>query len=215
MIRRRDGWSIVLAGFWNRSLFLPEWVGPRLSPEPGMEIEIALLPALPVIYRDQQVSMEIAWGRLVFRPLNLADDAGLLRAEGMARSMLQALPETPVQAVGINFGFREQIPPGHVLAMFNDVDDAELGQQGWAIGERKLARRLTRDNDALALTMTYNGESVDIDFNFHTDTQANAVAQQAVETRRSLRLRDAAIDLLRQTYHLELEEDDDGDGDGN
>ncbi len=146
------------------------------------------------------------------RPLNLADDAVLLRAEGMARSMLQALPETPVQAVGINFGFREQIPPGHVLAMFNDVDDAELGQQGWATGERKLARRLTRDNDALALTMTYNGESVDIDFNFHTDTQANAVAQQAVEARRSLRLRDAAIDLLRQTYHLELEEDDDGDG---
>ena len=45
MIRRRDGWSIVLAGFWNRSLFLPEWVGPRLFPEPGMEIEIALLPA--------------------------------------------------------------------------------------------------------------------------------------------------------------------------
>ena len=47
MIRRRDGWSIVLAGFWNRSLFLPEWVGPRLFPEPGMEIEIALLPAPP------------------------------------------------------------------------------------------------------------------------------------------------------------------------
>jgi hypothetical protein len=52
---------------------------------------------------------------------------------------------------------------------------------------------------------------VDIDFNFHTDTQANGVAQQAVEARRSLRLRDAAIDLLRQTYHLEIEEDDDGD----
>jgi hypothetical protein len=212
MIRRRDGWSIVLAGFWNRSLFLPEWVGPRLFPEPGLEVEIALLPALPVIYRDQQVSMEISWGRLVFRPLNLADDAVLLRVEGMARSMLQALPETPVQAVGINFGYREQIPPGHVLAMFNDVDDGELGQQGWSISERKMTRRLTRGGDSLALTMTYNDESVDFDFNFHTDIQTNAIAQQAVEARRSLRLRDAAIDLLRQTYHLELEEDNDGDG---
>jgi len=61
--------------------------------------------------------------------------------------------------------------------------------------------------------MTYNGEFVDFDFNFHTDTQVNAVAQQAVEARRSLRLREAAIVLLRQTYHLEIEENDDGDGD--
>src|SRR4051794_4599196 len=103
MIRRADGWSIILAGFWNRSLFLPEWVGPRLFPGPGMEIEVALLPALPLIYRDQQVSMEIWWGRLVFRPLNLTDNAILQRVETMARTMLHTLPETPVQAVGINY----------------------------------------------------------------------------------------------------------------
>jgi hypothetical protein len=176
-----------------------------------MEVEIALLPALPVIYRDAQVSMEISWGRLVFRPLNLADDAVLLRAEGMALSMLRALPETPVQAVGINFGFREPAPPAHIIALFDEMDEADLEQQGWAIGERRLVRRLTRGGDSLALTMTYNGESVDFDFNYHTDTQANAVAQQAVEARRSLRLRDA-VDLLRQAYHLEIEGEDDGDG---
>src|SRR3954470_23929992 len=131
MKRRQDGWSIVLAGFWNRSLFLPEWVGPRLFPEPGMEVEIALLPALPLIYRDQQVSMEISWGRLVFRPLNLTDDAILLRVEGMARSVLQTLSETPVQGVGINFGFREERPPAHVVTLLNDADDDDLTLQGW------------------------------------------------------------------------------------
>lgn len=212
MIRRRDGWSIVLAGFWNRSLFLPEWVGPRLFPSPGMEIELALLPALPLIYRDAQVSMEVSWGQLVFRPLNLTDDAILLRVEEMAHSMLRALPETPVHAVGINFGFRELAPPAHIIAMFDGMDEAGLEQQGWASGERKLGRRLTRGGDALALTLIYNGESVDIDFNFHTYTQANPVAQQAVEGRRSLRLRDAAIDLIHQTYHLEIEGEDDDDG---
>ena len=207
MIRKQEGWNIVLAGFWNRSLFLPEWVGPRLFPGPGMEIEVALLPALPLIYRDQQVSMEISWGRLVFRPLNLTDNATLLRAEGMARSMLQALPETPVHAVGINFGFCEEIPPGHVVAMFNHVDDVELGQQEWAITERKLTRRLTRQDDVLSLTMTYSGEAVDFDFNFHSDAGTNAAAVLAVEEGRSLALRDAALTLLRETYHLELEED--------
>ncbi len=71
--------------------------------------------------------------------------------------------------MGINFGFREELPTGHVLAMFNDGDEFELGQQEWAIGERKLSRRLTRGDDSLLLTLTYNGEAVDFDFNFHRD----------------------------------------------
>ena len=32
MIPREDGWNVVLAGFWNRSIFLPEWALPRLFP---------------------------------------------------------------------------------------------------------------------------------------------------------------------------------------
>jgi len=218
MIRRIDGWNVVLAGFWNRSIFLPEWVFPRLfaTQEPtGHEVmtEVALLPALPLIYRDAEVAMEISRGRLAFRPQVLNDDC-LLRCEAMARSMLQALPETPVHAVGINFGFREQIPPGHVVAMFKDVDDTELGQQGWSIGERKLSRRLTRGDDALGLTTTFGGEAVDFDFNFNSETGvgANDAALRAVEEGRVLRLRDTAVNLLRETYHLELEGDDDGDG---
>src|SRR3954463_9325825 len=125
--------------------------------------------------------MEISWGRLVFRPLNLTDDAILLRVEGMARSVLQTLPETPVQGVGINFGFREERPPAHVVTLLDDADDDDLTLQGWAIRERKLSSPPTRGNDTLALTMTYNGQGVDIDLNFHTDTQANATARQAVE----------------------------------
>ena len=112
MIPREDGWNVVLAGFWNRSIFLPEWALPRLFPDheaPGHEVqtEVALLQALPLIYRDPQVAMEISGGHLAFRPQVLNDEC-LLRCERMARAMLVALPETPVHAIGINFGYREQ-----------------------------------------------------------------------------------------------------------
>lgn len=214
MIRRADGWNVVLAGFWNRSIFLPEWAFPRLFPrhtQPGGEVqtEVALLQALPLIYRDAQVAMEISGGRLVFRPQVLNNEC-LLRCEVMARAMLLALPETPVHAVGINFGFREDLPPGHVVAMLNDVDDAELSQQGWTIGERKLIRKLTHGDDLLGLGITFGGQAFDFDFNFHTEAGANVL--QAVEEGRILRLRDAALSLLRETYHLELEGDDDVNG---
>jgi len=176
-----------------------------------MEVEVALLPSLPLVYRDSQVSMEISWGTLVFRPLNLVDEATLLRVEGMARFMLESLPDTPVQAVGINFGFRENAPPAHVISMFDVMDDGDLEQQGLAVFERRIIRRLTRGGDMLMFMMTYNGESIDMDFNFYTEARTNAVAQQAVEQRRVLRLRDDAFDILRQTYHLEIEGGDDGD----
>ncbi len=218
MIRRADGWNVVLAGFWNRSIFLPEWALPRLFPRhdvPGSEVttEVALLPALPLIYRDTQVAMEISGGRLAFRPQVINDEC-LLRCEAMARSMLVALPETPIHAIGINFGFREQLPPGHVVAMLNDVDDTELGQQGWTIDERKLIRELRRGEDVLSLATTFGGDAADFDFNFHSEAGvgANAAALRAVEEGRILRLRDAAVSLLRETYHLELEDDDDSNG---
>lgn len=213
MTPRKDGWNLVLAGFWNRSIFLPEWVLPRFFPDydmPGREVqtEVALLPALPLVYRTPQLAAEISSSRLTFVPQILNDEC-LLRCEHMAREVLRILPETPVHGVGINFSYREQLPPGHVLAVFSDGDEMELTQQGWAIVERKLTRKLTRGDDALGLTLTLNGEAVVFDFNFHTDTGGEIeAASRAVEDRRILRLRDSAIDLLRETYHLKVEDSD-------
>lgn len=218
MTARKDGWIVVLAGFWNRSIFLPERALPKFFPDhetSGHEVqtEIALLQALPLIYRDTQVAMEISGSRLAFVPQILNDEC-LLRCEKMAREILRVLPETPVHAVGINFSYREQLPPGHVLALFNDGDELELTQQGWTIDERKLARKLTRGDDSLSLMLTLNGEAVIFDLNFHSDATGggSATARRAVEEGRILRLRDSAVELLRETYHLELEDNDADDG---
>ena len=205
MRRNPDGWNIVLAGYWNRMIFIPEWVIPRLFPGPELETRVSLLPVLPLIYSDPVAAMEVSETRLVFRPRIFNDDASLLRAEAMAHTVLQALPETPVQAVGVNFSYEERLPPNHLTAIFNDMDDVELGQQEWVIAERMLTRRLSRHGEALNLTMTSNGEVVRFDFNFHKEVTNNADAQQAMAAGRVVNLRDAAVALLRATYHLEPE----------
>ncbi len=211
MRRKRNGWNIWLAGFWNRMIFTPEWVSPRLFPGPKIEAHVALLPVLPLIYRDLTAEMEVSATRLVFRPRVLHDDGSLLRAEAMARTVLQALPETPVQAVGVNFSFEEEVSPDPLTAIFNDIDDVELSQEGWAIEERKLTRHLTRGGEALNLTMTSHGEAVRFDFNFHSEAASHATALQAVVEGRVVNLRNAALALLREVYHLEPEEGDDDD----
>ncbi len=211
MKRKAEGWNIVLAGFWNRMIFAPEWVSPRLFPEPTIETLVALLPVLPLIYRDRDVAMEVSSARLVFRPRKLGKDDVLLRLEDMAKKVLKALPETPVQAVGVNFGYREEYPPGHLLSIFNLQDDDDLAQAGWEIGERKIVRRLQRKDTVLNLTLTLAGSAVDFDCNFHTELAAPANALQAVDGGRVLRLRDTALELITRTYRLELDEDDGDD----
>ena len=136
MRRRPEGWHVILAGFWNRLIFTPEWVADRVFHHAEFETYVALLPVLPIIFSDKSVSMEVSLARLLFRPVEWAADAGLARAERMAREVLKALPETPVQAVGVNFSYVEDFPPDYLLAVFNDNDPQDLATMGWEIKER-------------------------------------------------------------------------------
>jgi hypothetical protein len=198
MIRKRSGWNIVLAGFWNRMIFTPEWVIPRLFPEPQLETLVALLPVLPLIYRVDQVALEVTMTRLAFRPRKPGDDASLLRAE---------------KAVGVNFSFKDKTPAPPLVSMFNDTDDAELAAQDWSIGERKVTRKLTRGGQTLSLTMTYTAGVVQFDFNFHSPATTAAEALAAVAEGKVLTHRDAALKLLGEAYHLEPPDGDEDEGD--
>ena len=208
MKRKQEGWNIVVAGFWNRMIFTPDWVSPRLFPEPEIETLVSLLPVMPLVYRNREVEVEVSTLRLVFRARVLSGDAALLKAEGMARAVLRDLPETPVQAVGINFGFTEEYPSDLLVSVFNNVDDVQLGPVGWSIGERKLTRRLIQGDDVLNLTMTFDGKAVDFALNFHTDITVRSDASLALKAGRAVTMRDAGLTLLKEVYDLQLENED-------
>lgn len=55
MVPRHEGWTVVLAGHWNRMIFTPAWVGQHLF-QAGQQLEtlVAILPVLPLIYQDAQ-----------------------------------------------------------------------------------------------------------------------------------------------------------------
>ena len=210
MQKKREGWSVVLAGFWNRMIFTPEWVGPRLFGE-NVQIEtvVALLPILPIIYRDNQVAVEISSARIVSRARNLEDEDALRRSGTVAGVILGALPETPVQGVGVNFAFREETPAADLLDLFDLADNPRWVEAGWEMCERTIVRQMTCGGDTLNLTLKLIGGRLDIDCNFHTDSDDNADAIAAVAPERVIELRDRATHALEELYGLELEGDDD------
>jgi hypothetical protein len=209
-----DTWGIVLAGYWNRMIFTPDWVGSKLFHQDNIETEIAILPVFPVIYRHPEVSLEASGSRLVFRP-RADTPRALRRAEEMALTVLRDLPNTPLIGVGVNFSFAERNPPEGLLRLFNFADAPLIAQEGWEMPERRLIRKLTGEYRTMNLVLGYVGESVTVEVNFHTDTQGasptvNAAAQAAIEGR-TAQLKNIALTFLRNVYHLDLEEGGDNE----
>ena len=211
MRRKPEGWNVIVAGFWNRLIFTPEWVAERVFHHAEFETYVALLPVLPIVFNGKVVSMEVSLARLLFRPVKLENDDSLARAEQMAREVLKALPETPVQAVGVNFSYVEDFPAADLAAVFSDNDPTELSTMGWETKERKIARRLVQGGETLNLTMTYDGMSVTFDLNYHTEAITNEAACRAVSEGRVAALRRQGLDLNQGAYRLEMEEDGDDD----
>jgi hypothetical protein len=210
MRRKPEGWNIVLAGIWNRAIFTPEWVNELLFHEPEVETLLSIMPYLPIIYRNGQVAIEVSTPRVAFRPRRL-DDASIQAAETMAHAVLDKLRDTPLLAVGVNFAFVEESPRRELVRLFDFPDNPRFGEAGWNLQERRIARKMVRDNDTLNLTLVFDGQGVTIEFNYHTDTTNNEAAREAINNR-VIGLRDTAIQLLGQVYHLELATGDDDNG---
>jgi len=207
MRRKSDGWNIVIAGLWNRAIFTPEWVSELLFHEPEVETLLSIMPYLPIIYRNQQVAIEVSAARLVFRPRQL-DDACLRAAETMAHAVLDKLRDTPLLGIGVNFSFVEESPGRGLVKLFDFADNPQLLEAGWDLHDRRIVRKIRHDNDTMNLTLLFDGRSVTAEFNYHTDTTSNQTAREAIQGR-VLGLRDTAIRLLQQVYHLEVAEDND------
>ncbi len=210
MIRKADGWSIVLAGIWNRAIFTPDWISRVLFHEPEVETLLSILPHLPIVYRNSQVAIEVSTPRIVFRPRRL-DDACIQAAEGMAHTVLNALRDTPLIAVGVNFAFVESTPRRDLVELFDFADNAALVEVGWDLQERRAVRRLQKGGDILNMTRVFDGQEIVIEFNFHTETSNNETARAAVN-QRVIRLRDESIRLLKEVYRLQPVEGEDGHG---
>ena len=208
MKRKQEGWNIVLAGFWNRAIFSLEWVNSNVFQDTELETLLSVLPHFPIVYQNVQVGIEVSALRLAVRPRRLDTDC-IQRAEVIARTILEKLPETPLKGVGINFAYVEEAPDATLLEVFDLSDDGQLSDGASTIEERKIARRLRRGDDLLNLTLTFDGSKVDFGLNYHTDTTDNATARTAL-TNRVERLQADAAALLATVYHLVAEEDDNG-----
>jgi hypothetical protein len=175
-----DQWTIVIVGSWNLAILHPEWVGNQLLELPEVEVEMVVGPIRPQ-YRISSPALTIIprAGQVIFNPRQNTPEA-LAAAEHAATNLLDKLGRTPVNAVGINFGYQEEAPSVQLADLFAIGDTARISDVPLSIKSTSITRQLDYEGGDLNLRMTLNDGKVDFHFNYNRSGATTAQLKEAI-----------------------------------
>ena len=213
MIPKYDEWNIVLLGQWNVRIFTPEWTAQNLFDGQNIEAEFLVTSGVQKLrMRSQSIKVIPQNEHLVISVLDRSEET-LERAHGVAIQVLTLLEHTPVSALGINFGFREEDPGDPLLEAFQVGDAVRVAGFGGEITRTEVQRRLEIDGDVLNLKHTFEGAAVDIHVNFHWPADGAVKARETLAGVTMTALMDRCIDMLTEGYEVALDPEEDVDAD--
>ena len=205
MIANVIEWTVVIVGQWNPRMFSPMWIGRHLGAE-NLETAVSVGPAVAseVRYQTQRLILLPSQERFIVGVRNVEDDT-LTEMERTARTVLQLLTHTPVQALGINFGFTERDVPREMLQTFELSDSGSLSDAGYRVPTIEITRDIEIAPATLKLKMTLDGAIVRLHFNFSHQISSADEAASFLEGK-VREYRDRAMDIMTNVFHLQSEE---------
>lgn len=193
------GWSIVVAGQWNRAIFTPKWISGRLTQEQKLNLEIAVNnPSAPIRISFDNVILTVTSRRLQVS-VERCEDVFMQKAQQVVQKVLQDLNHTPISGLGINFRFLCDAPSGKLLNTFDVRDLHELSDVGLSIQSTKISRVLKRENQTINLSLEFEAGKAVVAFNFHSSAKT---AEQALASLNEdvIALKDTTIKILTDVY---------------
>ncbi len=205
-----EEWTIVLVGGWNPKIFSPKWVAGKLfgtKDSQTVQIEAGIGPGVQflkyhfggavVIPRDDRLILGVATPK----------DEQLERIEKLACRVLELLPETPLSAVGVNFGFVEDDVPQDLSRIFDIADRKQLASTDYDVANRtELRRQLARNKGGvLNLKQVFAPPNVEIKINYHLGTDQWKEAKTFLDGE-VIGMREESFAFLGTMYGLSLDE---------
>ncbi len=163
-------WNIVVVGAWNRAILTPDGIRRLLFQIPdGTPIEVLFAIDKPGVYRvsNDGLIVEPSSGRLLIDAAQATEDS-LLRAATVCTRAIQALPATPITAVGVNIRYRFGEIPNHMIDLISAPADTALSDAGFQIVESSLSRTVPQDSGVVNMKVSkLRDGSAKMEFNFH------------------------------------------------
>lgn len=202
MVGKEKSWTIVIVGHWNRMIFSPDWVGKEILGVERFETFVPIIPGAPILYRDDNICLSVSEQRLVFEIRKFSDEC-IRTAEEKSCIVLRELCRTPVTAIGVNFGFKEERPGEKLLTLFDLADESKITQKG-EIKSTKLIREIVQNDKTLNLTISKNNGCIELGANFHKDVKSASEAEEIIKDK-TIEMKKTVLELLRQTYDLTIQ----------
>lgn len=209
----KNACSIVILGGWNTRILTPPWLSNHVYKKGVLEVLFPVDPTLPIIISDpESFSINISNTRLLLNPVNINEEKLKLMAEG-AFTILTTLEHTPVSAVGINYGFKENVKQ---IEFLNYIEQDGSDLQNKFVDLHKLTNiNLIRtfkmsdqfDNRIMNFKMlkAYKSSEIIVEFNFHKDVNEAKEAANLVKQNNVIELHNFAINFLTTYYGFTLE----------
>ena len=163
-------WSVGVVGRWNRAILTPSGIARRLFKlDEGIPVEV-LVPldvVAPYQVKHQGLVVLAASDRLIVHPEEKTYH-GLKSAMEVGHVAVDALPETPLAAVGININYacEESL---HALRdiTFHVPWDDRLSDAGYEVHARELSRSIVWREGTINFSVSeVDGSRYDLRFNF-------------------------------------------------
>lgn len=200
-------WSVVIVGKWNRYILTPEWVGKNIFEKEEIEVEFPInKPELSPRYKSDNIIFLPAIHRCQFIAQEPYDNNDLLEKICiLSNKLVKILKYTPLSAIGVNFGFEEDISNFSRLEIFSLNDQSDFSDQNFEISFTEIKRQLKINNKLLNLSLSHNNEKVFIDFNFHY-TVDNAESAEIILSNKLFSENKAIVfNMLQEIYDLKID----------
>lgn len=200
----RENWTIVITGRWNVAIFNPAWLGKNVFQSDEIMLEVGIEPGLPRRLTGDNVVVIPTNSRLMLAPSDL-EEGTLLRMEQVAYKILSLLQHTPVNALGINYGYKISPLTQELRDKLPVLLSTELGREGLVMRSREYKWTVQYENRTLNINCKSDGDEANILFNFHLDVTDTEVAAENINGK-IIPYRDKTRSILEQVFDITLED---------
>jgi hypothetical protein len=195
--------ALVITGLWNPAIFQPPWLAATIfkvpSGEPINFFEVVEPGKVTHYFGELGISVPPARLEL---SVNTRSEAKWAELEDLALKLLETLPHTPIQGLGINFRFEDTQPDPAVI---DKLWTGEGLETQFEVASTIIRSVLKFDDCDLNLAREIVDGNFNVDFNFHHSEMTVEKAKKVLPGS-LVKGFNSSKDLLAQVYETEVED---------
>ena len=171
MTLKPTDWSVVTAARWNRAILTPAGIRERVFGlgDGTVEVLVPIDLLAPPQVRLEGITVVANWDRLIVQPNpGHCSFSELDRARRLSTNALESLPETPLNAVGVNVVYSSDGPVEQLREALRSDLDERFFDSNYSFNGRTISRIVPWKDGAINLSIEENADQdiYTVKFNF-------------------------------------------------